>query len=247
MKEQNYSEKNELLFQSKENEEQKEDLQYIIERNIKNETYYDKSIKIILLGDSNVGKSSIINRLCKGKFKEIIGATISIECHNYLIKINDYTIRMKIWDTVGQEKFNSIVTNYYHSTDYAIFVYSIDDFQSFYSIKDWLKEAQQKNTETFNEMKYILLGNKKDLEETNRIVTYDDGKRFAENNRFMSFKEISCKNDDEENILKVFDEIAIDYYTFKNRLISESDSLAYLATDTILEMSVKGKKEKKCC
>ena len=158
---QNYSEKNDLLSQSKEKEEQKEDLQYIIERDIKNETKYDKSIKIILLGDSNVGKSSIINRLCKGKFKERIGATASIEYHNYLIKINDYTIRMKIWDTVGQEKYNSIVTNYYHSTDYGIFVYSIDDFQSFYSLKDWLIEAQQNNTETFNEMKYILLGNKK--------------------------------------------------------------------------------------
>ena len=247
MKEQNYSEKNDLLSQSKEKEEQKEDLQYIIERDIKNETKYDKSIKIILLGDSNVGKSSIINRLCKGKFKERIGATASIEYHNYLIKINDYTIRMKIWDTVGQEKYNSIVTNYYHSTDYGIFVYSIDDFQSFYSLKDWLIEAQQNNTETFNEMKYILLGNKKDLEETNRIVTYDNGKRFAEDNRFMSFKEISCKNDDEENIVKVFDEIAIDYYIFKKKLISDSDTLAYIASDSIMEMSIKRKKEKKCC
>ena len=134
--------------------EKNENIIFNIERDIK-DVKYDRSIKIILLGNSMVGKSSIINRLCKKKYNQNITSTVSIEYYNYLIKINNYVIRMQIWDTAGQEKFDSIVTNYYHSTDYGIFVYSIDDQKSFRRIDDWLKEAEEKNTEKDNKMKSI--------------------------------------------------------------------------------------------
>ena len=94
---------------------------YNIERNPKNKNY-NKSLKIILLGDSMVGKSSIINRLCNDSFDENIVSTISLEYFNYFIKINDLTIRLQIWDTAGQEKYNSIVSRYYQNTDYTILV-----------------------------------------------------------------------------------------------------------------------------
>ena len=101
-----------------------------IERNLVESELYDSSIKVIILGDSYVGKSSLINRLINNKFVEL-SSTLSIEYHTYIISINDYKIRMQLWDTAGQEKYNSIISNYYKGTDVAIFVYSIDKQETF--------------------------------------------------------------------------------------------------------------------
>ena len=103
---------------------------------------YDKSIKVILLGDSNVGKSSIVN--CLQQDINLQRKTISLEHYNYIIKIDNVVIRMQIWDTVGQEKFNSITINYYKTTDVVIFVYAINDINSFNSIINWDNELNEK-------------------------------------------------------------------------------------------------------
>ena len=81
--------------------------EYIIEKLPDNITEYDKSLKVILLGDSSVGKTRILN--CLEQRDILQQKTISLEYFNYNIKINNYTIRMQIWDTVGQDKFNSII------------------------------------------------------------------------------------------------------------------------------------------
>ena len=102
-----------------------------IERLDDNLNDYDKSIKVILLGDSNVGKSSIIERMKKDAFNINQRTTISLEHHNLIIKIDSYILRIQIWDTAGQEKFNSITSTYFKSTDVVIFVYSINNRNSF--------------------------------------------------------------------------------------------------------------------
>ena len=156
--------KEEKEVENKKPEDEKEGELYNIQRNLNEDSTYDKSIKVILLGDSMVGKSSVINRLCNQTFDESIGPTICIEHYNYLIKVNDYTIRMQIWDTAGQEKYNSIINKYYANTDLAIYVYSIDNLESFHRIKDWMLCCEEKNAEKENnETKNILLGNKKDF------------------------------------------------------------------------------------
>ena len=269
MKENSLEEKSDLLnISSKDEDSLSQQLntdnnKYIIERNLKIQNY-DKSLKIILLGDSMVGKSSIIHRLCKEEFSDNLGPTLSIEYFNYFIKINDYTVRMQIWDTAGQEKFNSIVKNYYQNTDYGIFVYSIDNLESFFRIKDWLRYSQENNIKIENnQMRNILLGNKKDLGDDGRKVSYFDGEKFAKNYNFFIFKEISCKDDDEKeknNFLEIFDEIAKncnDNYAARRSSTVDSDSLNYVASNTIMEISAKNKakkikpkkekKEKKCC
>ena len=238
----------------------KDDDHYEIQRNLNIDSVYDKSIKVILLGDSMVGKSSIICRLCKEVFDQSIAPTISIEYYNYLIKINDFTVRMQIWDTAGQEKFNSIIKNYYQNTDFAIFVYSIDNLNSFQRIKDWMSYAQENNANSDNrEMKNILLGNKRDLDDSERKVSHDEGENFSKNNNFILFREISCKNEDEDelnNFLGVFDEIAKSCYIDKRRSSTlESDSLSYVASKSMIDMmeysqrskKKKKKKERKCC
>jgi small GTP-binding protein len=138
-----------------------------IERNLVESELYDSSIKVIILGDSYVGKSSLINRLINNKYVEL-SSTLSIEYHTYIISINDYKIRMQLWDTAGQEKYNSIISNYYKGTDVAIFVYSIDKQETFENIQMWFKHLKENNEDSLN----ILIGNKLDMEkEGARVVS----------------------------------------------------------------------------
>ena len=158
---------------------------------------YDKSIKVIILGDSSVGKSSIVN--CLEHDTSLQRKTISLEYYNYIIKINNFILRMQIWDTVGQEKFDSITTKYYKTTDVAIFVYAINDLESFKNIEHWDNELNDKGVEKLNNneennnksMLKVLVGNKKDLDKE-RKVTYEQGIKLSQDKNFDFFEEITC-------------------------------------------------------
>ena len=229
--------------------------EFKIERNLKDQSKFDKSIKLIFLGESSVGKTSIIHRICQGEFSPNLKATISLELNNYYIKINDYIIRIQIWDTAGQEKYNSIVKNYFQNADIAIYIYAINDENSFEKIQDWYFVAHDNNQKAGNkEMKNILLGNKKDVGETQRKVSTEEGELFAKKNNFLYFQEISCKDSNEKeinNINKVFDIIAIQYFKNLNRrtFSTDSDSINFHASKKLYPPENKEQKNKKkrCC
>ena len=225
-----------------------------IKRNLLDLEEYDKSIKVIVLGDSSVGKSSLINRLIKNEFVEL-SATLSLEYHTYIISLNEYSIRMQIWDTAGQEKFNSIINNYYKGTEVGIFLYSIENEDSFTNVKQWFDDLKENIGE--NSVN-ILLGNKTDLEQEKRVVTFDQGKDFATKNGFYLFREISCKSDNKdevENIMEVFDEIGKHFYEFykSRRNATSSADMNYVATDSMIAIGEKQRnkqknpKKSKCC
>ena len=171
---------------------------------------YNKSIKLILLGDSNVGKSSIVN--CLKQDESLQRKTISLEVYNYTIKIKTLILRMQIWDTVGQEKFDSVATNYYKITDVAIFVYAINDINSFNNIDHWFNELNNKgdtdienNNDDYSSGEKtiikVLVGNKKDLEKQ-RQVTFEQGKKLCKDKNFDFFIEINSNSVNEG----IFDE-----------------------------------------
>ena len=223
-----------------------------IERNLAESEQYDKSIKVIILGDSYVGKSSLINRLINNKFVELSN-TLSIEYHTYVISINGYKIRMQIWDTAGQEKFNSLISNYYKNTDVAIFVYSIDKEESFQNLEMWFKHLKDNNENSLN----ILIGNKLDKEkEGERVLNYEKAENFAKLNKFFLFREISCKSKeiyDIEDIYEIFDEIGKKFYNESKEDRNNSDSVSYKVSDSMRTLGDKQKlkknekKKKKCC
>jgi len=193
---------------------------------------YHKSIKIILIGDSKVGKTSILHRLLDNKYDDKYIPSLNLEYTNYTIKINNYIIRMQIWDSPGQEKYepDSLISNYYKNTQVLIFVYDINELASFKKINEYFKHLVEEKGEQ-NHIKKILLGNKLDLG-NERQVEYSDAENFSKTYNFDIFSEISCKNEDYSNNIKnIFDSIGKIFYeehlTHKSfiRYLENNDSI----------------------
>ncbi len=120
----------------------------------------DHIYKIIIIGDSGVGKSCLANRIISGKFNDNNGPTLGYEFFPFLVKYKEKVLKLELWDTCGQEHFRSLIKSFYINSSMAIIVYSIDDKKTFDSIPEWIRQCRDicsPNT------KYILIGNKKDL------------------------------------------------------------------------------------
>lgn len=134
-------------------------------------TQYDLSFKLIVIGDSGVGKSCLTLKATKNLFENNYNATVGFEFFSFNIRVNDKVLKLQIWDTCGQEIYRSLITNFYRNSSLAIMVYSIDkyrklliwySFDSFENIEVWLKELK---THSNPDAKVFLIGNKSDLED----------------------------------------------------------------------------------
>ena len=160
------------------------------EQNNEDSSQYYLTFKIIIIGDPGVGKSCLTGRAVNDKFESEYSPTIGFEFLTYNVKIKDKIIKLQIWDTCGQEMYRSLITNFYRNTSLAMMVYSIDSRESFNHINTWLKEVK---IHSHPDVKIILIGNKSDLEEE-RKVTYEEAKKFKEENKLLYFEETSAKN-----------------------------------------------------
>ena len=149
----------------------------------------DKKFKIILLGNIGVGKTSLILKALRNEFNVNCQSTLGFEYYNILTEIDKKKILLQTWDTSGQELFKSIISTFYKRTHLAILVYSIDDIESFNTINFWLREIKSYAS---SDIKLILIGNKMDLD-SNREVSFEEGKNFSNENNFDLFLETSAK------------------------------------------------------
>ena len=173
--------------------------------NIK-ENNFDYTFKILLIGDSNVGKSSLILKSVKNKFIEEFKSTIGFEFFYLRYKINNKNIQLQLWDTCGQERYHSLIKNIYKNSVLTIMVYSICDNNSFDNLEFWLKEIKinsQPNIPVF------LIGNKKDIE-NERTVKFKKGKQFFNDYNLQFFMETSAKIGFSSN--ELFKEVAMFLY-----------------------------------
>ena len=159
----------------------------------------DYSFKFIVIGNAFVGKSNIIYRFTQGKFEEKYKMTINLEFSFKNLKINDKIYRVQLWDTAGQEEFQSISRGYYKSGVCALVVYDITNRDSFNNIGTWVEECKNNGPSTIS---LVLVGNKTDLEDK-RQITYEEGEEFANRNN-MQFFETSALNGN--NIDKLFND-----------------------------------------
>ena len=159
----------------------------------------DYTIKYIIVGNAYVGKSNIIYRFVENKFSENYKATINLDFSYKNMKINDKIFRIQLWDTAGQEEFQSISRGYYKSGACALVVYDITDRETFNNVSSWVEECKNNGPSTIT---LVLVGNKIDLEDK-RQVTYEEGEDFANRNN-MQFFETSALNG--TNIDKLFND-----------------------------------------
>ena len=175
-------------------EEKKDEEQPLIKYNYEilpeDYTNFDLSFKLIVIGDSGVGKSSLTNNGIKKIFSESYNATVGFEFFTFNVKMNDKVVKLQIWDTCGQETYRSLISSFYRSSSLAILVYSIDSESSFNNLEMWLNEIKTKGNPDVN---IILIGNKADLEDK-RVVTKEMANEWCENNGVKTFMETSAKN-----------------------------------------------------
>ncbi|XP_072496746.1 ras-related protein Rab-17 [Notamacropus eugenii] len=144
--------------------------------------------KVVLLGSSSVGKSSLAFRFIKNDFKEIL-PTLGCAFFTQMMEIDGCVLKLEIWDTAGQEKYHSVCHIYFRGANAALLVYDIANKDSFHRAQKWWKELE--NEFQPEEIVVILVGNKTDLEDS-REVTLEEGKAFAESNKLL-FMETSAK------------------------------------------------------
>ena len=166
----------------------------------------DLHFKVIVIGNSNVGKSCLSLRATQGIFKEEYLSTIGFEFFSFNVKINKKIVKLQIWDTCGQEIYRSLISGFYRSTELAILVYSVTDAKSFQDIEIWLKQLKTHGTP---DCKIFLIGNKVDLPD--RVVSSEEGINCKKENGFECYMETSAKTG--FNSRELFVNCALTLYT----------------------------------
>ena len=122
---------------------------------------YDYNYKIIIIGNSGVGKTCLTYRATSGEYREKIAATIGFEYFPFVVKYQNRILKLEIWDTCGQEAYRSLIKTFFNNSSLAIIVYAIDNKKSFKSIEEWIRQCK---TLCSPDTKFFLIGNKNDVE-----------------------------------------------------------------------------------
>jgi len=160
-------------------------------------TEYDYLFKLLLIGDSGVGKSCLLLRFADHTYTESYISTIGVDFKIRTIDLDGKTIKLQIWDTAGQERFRTITSSYYRGAHGIIVVYDVTDTESFNNVKQWLNEIDRYACENVNK---LLVGNKCDLVQK-KTVDFDAAKAFADK-LDIPFLETSAKQG--SNVEKAF-------------------------------------------
>ena len=184
------------------NNEKEEEIVYPkLQRLNEFQTSHTYIFRICLLGDSSVGKTSLLTRYSEGKIIEKYNSTIGVDFKVVTLKLNDVISKVHIWDTAGQERFKSIAINYFRNSHGFIFVYDISNRESFENLNNWIELAFSNNQ---NSIINFLIGNKSDLRNK---INIPDLKDFSQKYCFDEVK-ISIKDSiGVSSLLKKFGEI----------------------------------------
>lgn len=146
--------------------------------------------KVVVLGSQGVGKTSVVIRYVGGMFSKAVSPTIGASFFTYKMTLEQYRVKLQVWDTAGQERFRSMAPMYYRKANAAMLMYDITSLDSFYDIKDWVKELK-KNVDT--PIVLCLLGNKSDLE-SGRKVSKEDAEEYAASIDALFYETSALKN-----------------------------------------------------
>ena len=215
-----------------------EDDEFNIELLPEDYAQYDISFKIIVIGDSSVGKSCLTTQAVRNKFIDFYQTTVGFEFLTFNLRINTNVVKLQVWDTCGQEVYKSLISNFYRNSSLALIVYAINNLNSFEHAEIWLNELKNKSNP---KVRIFLVGNKCDLENT-RVVSKEEGENFKNEKNLDKFIETSAKTG--ENARNVLLEAAKmlfkDYLKVKEKIKNDGSD-----GDTLERKN--GKNRSKCC
>ncbi|XP_060064773.1 ras-related protein Rab-33B-like [Ylistrum balloti] len=182
------------LPKNRSDSEQKEELESsvtVIEKQAQRRIF-----KIIVIGDSNVGKTCLTYRFCSGKFPDKTEATIGVDFRERTVEIDKEQVKLQLWDTAGQERFRkSMVQHYYRNVHAVVFVYDVTKMSSFDSMPSWIEECDRHNLN--KNIPRLLVGNKCDMK-LRIAVNTNLAQKFADSHNMPLF-ETSAKDDERAN------------------------------------------------
>jgi len=200
---------------------------------------YDYLFKILLIGNSGVGKSSLLLRFSDDTFTGNFMPTIGVDFKIRTLEVDGKTIKLQIWDTAGQERFKTITSSYYKGAHGIIVVYDVTDKDSYKNIDTWMNEIEKHASDNVSR---ILCGNKSDLEDSRQVST-DEGKELADTYN-IRFIESSAK--DNANVEEAFTLMTKE---IKSRVVHTEAKKPMQTTGKRLTTQTKNVKKKKdgCC
>ena len=199
---------------------------------------FDMIFKIILIGDSSVGKTNILSKFLNNEFDENSKPTVGVEFGSKNFQIEDNIIKAQIWDTAGQERYRSITSAYYKGAKGCLLIYDITKRKSFESIDTWVSQFKESVEGNVN---MILIGNKCDLE-NEREVKREEGEEKAKFHN-MAFMETSALNG--TNIEKAFEELINEVYTINKTLFQKKVNI--LLNNNATNINNQEDKKEGCC
>ena len=202
------------------------------------EKEYDYIFKVLLVGNSDVGKSSLILRYVDQIWNDVFVPTIGVDFKVKSLEIENKSIKLQIWDTAGQERFRNVISSYFKGAHGILLIFDITSRDSFKELENWLAEVE-KNAST--QILKILIGNKCDLEEE-REISKDEGEAFAMRNG-MQYIETSAKiNTNVNEAFEALSKIMVEYYSKKRSAINENKTIKMNKGPDLTTQ-----KKKKCC
>ena len=164
---------------------------------------FDYLVKTVIIGDSGVGKTSIVNALTNKRFCQMQETTVGVDYGVKFVELSDSKIKYQLWDTGGQEKFRSITRTYYRNVDVVLLVFDLTKVSNFYSkLESWIEEVRNLNQDA----KIYLIGNKLDLD---RKIPFELVTDFSQKHQLKYYE---CSAKEFSNIEEIFQAISNDLY-----------------------------------
>ena len=217
--------------------------------NEEDDSSYEMIFKILIIGDTNVGKSNLLLRYIKNDFSVDMKSTVGVEFGSKILKILGINIKAQIWDTAGQERYRSMTSSYFKGSKGVLIVYDITNHSSFESVDRWINEFRMKSDENSS---IIIVGNKNDLEEE-RKVTKEEGEEKAKKFNLGFFETSAKDGKNVEEAFKCLFEKVVDNYIKKKEKSEKKGELLQSDIDgdniniDFNNKDINETKKKKCC
>ena len=212
----------------------------IIEEVTSSDIKEDYKLKVVVVGDSGVGKTNIIKRFISNKFIANSKATVGVEFTNKSYRINDRVFKIEIWDTAGQERYKSITAAYYKGAKGALVVYDTTQKESYDNIDKWMLEIKDKGSK---DMKIMIIGNKTDLINERKIST----KEALEKAKIMNTPMMETSALNATNIKEAFFDLLKEMYEELRKKLELIENQAERRKEGIFLETREKKKNKRCC